>query len=105
MQNRQKLRYYSLHVEQDLFNAWCLIKSFGSLISRRGRIVKQVYYSEKDAWDELTKIEYAKRQRGYVYADFEYKSSAHVIAKSKNPQTNTKNKINPSDINQMEFLF
>ncbi|MFN8770590.1 MAG: WGR domain-containing protein [Neisseriaceae bacterium] len=67
MQNRLKLRYYSLNVEQDLFNTWCLIKSFGSLISHRGRVINKICESEEEAWYELTKVEYAKRQRGYVY--------------------------------------
>jgi predicted DNA-binding WGR domain protein len=104
MQNRQKLRYYSLHVEQDLFDTWCLIRSFGGLISRRGGTIKQVCDSEKNAWDELTKIEYAKRQRGYVYADFVYENSAYAVTKSKNLQT-SKNIIKRSNPNQMEFLF
>ncbi|MFN8770681.1 MAG: WGR domain-containing protein [Neisseriaceae bacterium] len=103
MQNRQKMRYYSLHVEQDLFDTWRLIKSFGSIISRRGRIIKQVCDSEEEAWEELTKIEYNKRQRGYTYADLDNHSVSQKINTSR-LITSTAPKI-ILDINQIELLL
>ena len=69
MQNPIKQRYYLLLIEQDLFGTWCLKKVFGSLVSRRGRIIIQTFANKKDAWQELTEIEYVKRQRGYIYVD------------------------------------
>ncbi|MFN8771007.1 MAG: WGR domain-containing protein [Neisseriaceae bacterium] len=105
MQHKQKQRYYSLSVEQDLFDTWCLIRSFGSIVSHRGRIIKQLYNSEENAWYELTKVEYDKRQRGYVYADIE---NNYIASKSytkiKKPKLVEKiNKIvNP---NQLDLDF
>ena len=58
-----------LDIMQDLFDTWLVIRSFGSLSNRRGRTIWQVCENEADAWQQLTNIEYNKRQRGYVYAD------------------------------------
>ena len=71
MENKQKQRFYQLMVEQDIFSTWCLKRICGSLLNRRGRTLVQVFESEKEAWLELTEIEYKKRQRGYIYADFD----------------------------------
>ena len=70
MKNIQKNRWYLLDITQDLFDTWLVVRSFGSLISRRGRTIYQICDSEAEAWQQLTEIEYSKRQRGYVYADF-----------------------------------
>ena len=70
MKNIQKNRWYLLNIMQDLFDTWLVMRSFGSLTSRRGRTIYQICADEADAWQQLTEIEYSKRQRGYVYADF-----------------------------------
>jgi len=70
MQHIQKNHWYLLDVMQDLFDTWLVMRSFGSLTSRRGRTIYDVCDNEADAWQQLTEIEYSKRQRGYVYADF-----------------------------------
>ncbi len=106
MQNKQKQRYYSLNVEQDLFDTWCLVKIFGSLNSRRGRIIRQICDNEQDAWEKLTEIEYAKRQRGYSYADLENrKIESNIVLKS----SDTSDKIKLSKMflntNQLELWF
>ena len=69
MQNPDKQRYYLLLIEQDLFGTWCLKKAFGSLVNRRERVMIQTFASKKEAWQELTEVEYKKRQRGYIYSD------------------------------------
>ena len=60
MENKQKQRFYLLMVEQDIFSTWCLKRIWGSLLNRRGRTLVQVFESEKEAWLELTEIEYKK---------------------------------------------
>ena len=116
MENPKSQRFYLLYIEQDIFNTWCLIKSFGSLLNRRGRTLPTVCSSQEQAWNELTEVEYAKRQRGYVYADldstklfhlrpqnlFEIKPSKTQVQKLKNPQAATLNVTNPD---QLEFNF
>ena len=82
MENKQKQRFYLLMVEQDIFSTWCLKRIWGSLLNRRGRTLVQVFESEKEAWLELTEIEYKKRQRGYIYADFDIET--HLILKPQN---------------------
>jgi hypothetical protein len=82
MQNIKKNRWYLLNIAQDLFDTWLVMRSFGSLNNRRGRTIWQVCDSETDAWQQLTNIEYSKRQRGYVYADL--MSSIHYNLR---PQT------------------
>ena len=83
MQNRQTSRYYSLTVEQDLFDEWCLKKVYGSLNNARGRVIIKLCESENLACEELFKIECAKRQRGYIYVDLENEQprqySANVV--------------------------
>ncbi len=37
MKNIQKNRWYLLDIMQDLFDTWLVMRSFGSLTSRRGR--------------------------------------------------------------------
>ena len=69
MHNIKKNRWYLLNISQDLFDTWLVMRSFGSLSSRRERTIWQVCDNEADAWQQLTNIEYNKRQRGYVYAD------------------------------------
>ena len=69
MENPHKKRYYLLYTEQDLFGNWCVVKSFGSLISRRGRSIIQVCNNKAHALDEIFLTESKKRQRGYIYAD------------------------------------
>ena len=116
MENPKSQRFYLLYIEQDIFNTWCLMKSFGSLLNRRGRTLPQVCSSQEQAWNELTEVEYAKRQRGYVYADldstklfhlrpqnlFEIKPAKPQVQKLKNPQTGTTHVTNPD---QLEFNF
>ena len=82
MQHIQKNRWYLLDIMQDLFDTWLVMRSFGSLTSRRGRTIYDVCDNEADAWQQLTEIEYSKRQRGYVYADF-----VNVELYSLRPQT------------------
>ena len=82
MKNIQKNRWYLLDIMQDLFDTWLVMRSFGSLTSRRERTIYDVCDNEADAWQQLTEIEYSKRQRGYVYADF-----VNVESYSLRPQT------------------
>ena len=82
MQNIQKNRWYLLDIMQDLFDTWLVVRSFGSLTSRRGRTIYEVCDNEAHAWQQLTNIEYNKRQRGYVYADI-----MNVTSYSLRPQT------------------
>ena len=68
MESLAKQRYYLLFIEQDLFDTWCLIRAFGSTITKRGRTMIQICESEQQAKVELAKIEVLRRKRGYEYA-------------------------------------
>lgn len=78
MENPEKQRYYLLFIEQDLFNTWCLVKSFGSLVSRRGRTIVEVCLDKQDASMKLFDVENKKRQRGYAYAYLPHVDRYHL---------------------------
>ena len=69
MENPEKQRYYLLFIEQDLFGSWCLVRAFGSTVTKRGRTMVQICENEQIANDELVNVEVAKRKRGYDYAN------------------------------------
>ena len=78
MEHSAKQRYYLIYAEQDLFDNWCIVKSFGSLINRRGRSIIQVCTDKTHALDEIFITESKKRQRGYTYADLPHADRFHL---------------------------
>ena len=69
MENQATQRYYLLFIEQDLFDTWCLIRAFGSTVTKRGRTIVQICENEQQAEDELAKVEAKRHKRGYESAD------------------------------------
>lgn len=69
--NPNNNRFYLLRVGQDIFNYWVLSKTFGGLYNNYRRTLTEAFDTEQQAWDRLTEIESHKRQRGYIYSDFE----------------------------------
>ena len=53
LENTNKQIFYLLFVQQDLFEIWELVRSFSSLINRRGRIIVNVCQNEIQALDAL----------------------------------------------------
>ena len=93
MQNQYTQRYYSLAIEQDLFETWCLKKTFGGLNSRRGRVIIQSYDSEEQALKELGVVEYKKHQRGYEYVDLKIEKTLEQRLEGIKVNIPDKNKI------------
>ena len=111
MQNQYTQRYYSLAIEQDLFETWCLKKTFGGLNSRRGRVIIQSYDSEEQALKELGVVEYKKHQRGYEYVDLKIEKTLEQRLegiKVNIPDKNNKNKPQKSNltiVSQLELAL
>jgi predicted DNA-binding WGR domain protein len=66
LENSLKQRYYILYIAQDLFQNWCLKRTYGSLLNKRGKTITQVCNDEKHAFKELVAVEFKKRHRGYA---------------------------------------
>ena len=82
LENTTKHRFYLLFVQQDLFEVWCLVRSFGSLLNRRGRTMFDVCENEMHALESLSQIENKKLKRGYVHADLPH--SEHFYLRPQN---------------------
>ena len=82
LENSNKQRFYLLFVQQDLFEIWELVRSFGSLINRRGRTIVNVCQNKIQALDALQDIELKKLKRGYHYAEFP--NSEHFYLRPQN---------------------
>ena len=118
MEHQIKQRYYLLFIEQDLFKTWCLVKSFGSLISRRGRTMVEVCLNKQDASEKLFDVENKKRQRGYNYADLPQVDRYHLRPQTikelmdkinnnkmlKQPQATAQAEIHQTNPNQLELF-
>jgi hypothetical protein len=82
MEDLVKQRFCLLLVEQDIFGDWLLKRIFGSLRTYYMRIIMHVFLNQEQDWLELAEIEYKKRQRGYLYADYE--SIEHFMLRPQN---------------------
>lgn len=69
MTNSKTRRFYWLNLQQDLFGTWCVHKVYGGLTNKHRRDILIPCSSQTEASKTLTDVEYAKRQRGYIYAD------------------------------------
>jgi len=61
---RNRLRFYSMALERDLFGSWCLIRHWGR-IGSKGRLRTDVHASPANVLDALSVLARQKRQRGY----------------------------------------
>lgn len=82
MINPVKQRFYWLMIAQDLFNIWCVRKIYSGLTNNHCREVWIPFANKQGASKKLTELEYAKRQRGYIYADMQKVEHYHLC-----PQT------------------
>ncbi|MBZ0291755.1 MAG: WGR domain-containing protein [Anaerolineae bacterium] len=64
--NREKRRYYTAALVEDLFQASCLITAWGGTGSRRGGTRSQAFLCEQDAQRALEALRRRRRRRGYV---------------------------------------
>ena len=63
--NETKARYYQVHLLQDLFGEWTLIRVWGGLGSRRGGMRSTGVASYADGLAQLEAIGKRRHQRGY----------------------------------------
>ena len=96
-----------LLIEQDLFGSWCLKRVFGSTVNRRGRIMIQTFDNEKEALQELTEVEYKKRQRGYIYSDMispeHYYLRPQIISETQRQNKALKSKLAKNTIDAEQY--
>ncbi|WP_226584304.1 WGR domain-containing protein [Acuticoccus sediminis] len=62
---RNMARYYALEVTRDLFGRWCVTRRYGRIGARMGRWRHDPFPSEEAAREAFTRLQYAKRRRGY----------------------------------------
>lgn len=63
--NDATARYYQVHLIQDLFGEWTLIRVWGGLGTRRGAMRSTGVASYADGQAQLEAIGKRRRQRGY----------------------------------------
>jgi hypothetical protein len=64
--NPAKARYYRVHLAQDLFGDWTLLKVWGGTGSRRGGMHHTGLASYDDGIDQIEEIAKRRSQRGYL---------------------------------------
>ena len=64
--NPEKARYYQVHLDQDLLGDWTLLKVWGGLGSRRGRMHNTGVASYDDGIEQVREIARRRTQRGYL---------------------------------------
>ncbi|MBU2709060.1 MULTISPECIES: WGR domain-containing protein [Zooshikella] len=57
-------KYYSLHIQPDLFGHWSLMRYFGR-IGKNGQLKVDSFESEEEARELYDKLEASKKARGY----------------------------------------
>lgn len=82
MINPKSQRFYWLDLQQDLFKDWCIRKIYGGLKNNYKHEVWIPFANKQMASKQLTELEYAKRQKGYIYADIQNPEHYHLT-----PQT------------------
>ena len=63
--NPEKARYYQVHLDQDLFGDWTLIKVWGGIGSNRGRMHSTGVASYEAGIEQVDEIARRRAQRGY----------------------------------------
>lgn len=63
--NPEKARYYQVHLAQDLFGDWTLIKVWGGIGSNRGRLHSTGVASYEAGIEQVDEIARRRTQRGY----------------------------------------
>ena len=63
--NSESARYYQVHLSQDLLSDWTILKVWGGLGSRRGRMHNTGVASYDDGIEQVRKIAERRTQRGY----------------------------------------
>ncbi|MCG8427696.1 MAG: WGR domain-containing protein [Chromatiales bacterium] len=58
------MRFYHLHLQQDLLGGWTLVRESGQQ-GKRGQVTKTYYESRDEAEAALTKFRDAQTRRGY----------------------------------------
>lgn len=58
-------RFYALELQRDLFGHWECVRSWGR-IGSRGRSMKSMFSTQREAAEEADKWYRAKRRRGYM---------------------------------------
>ncbi|KIE04538.1 hypothetical protein NF27_HL00030 [Candidatus Jidaibacter acanthamoeba] len=62
---RSESRYYTIRLQQNLFNEWTLINSWGGLQNNLGNLAVQTFGHIEDAINEIEVIGRKRRRRGY----------------------------------------
>ncbi len=63
--SKNMMRYYSMQVAPGLFGEWCLVRSWGRIVSG-GQMRMEWFATQEEAEDSLHILEKAKRKRGYL---------------------------------------
>ena len=60
------IRFYEVHLQQDLWDGWVLTRVWGRRGSELGRVLDQHCESYKDGIEKLDNVSKRREQRGYV---------------------------------------
>jgi len=59
-------RYYSIRLQQNLFEEWTLLKSWGGLKNKLGRVKLKTYNSLNEALKEIHQTSNLRSKRKYI---------------------------------------
>jgi len=59
-------RYYQLHLQQDLWGNWAVMRAFGGINTMKGRAITETYKDQKSAEDAFNRLStFRTTKRGY----------------------------------------
>lgn len=68
---KNQQRYYALSLAPTLFGEWSLLREWGRIGRRGGRIIAEAFETEADAAASLTMIRLQKERHGYCSTGFQ----------------------------------
>lgn len=68
---KNQQRYYAMSVCRTLFGEWSLMREWGRIGRRGGRILAEAFETEEQATASLAAIRLQKERRGYCSAGFQ----------------------------------
>ncbi|MDF3047560.1 MAG: hypothetical protein K0R73_678 [Candidatus Midichloriaceae bacterium] len=63
---KTKHRYYIIRLERNLFNEWCIFKSWGEIYNKLGGSKLDTFNTKEAALKELNSIASRRTGRGYI---------------------------------------
>lgn len=78
MVNPSKKRYYYIMLYKDIFDVWCIQKSYGGLSNNHAHSIVIACDSFAMANDLLAQTEQIRLKHGYIYANIDHVEHYHL---------------------------